>query len=163
MKKSVFLVAAGCMLAVFIPGHIVAQAQGPYASIIPANLLDTINHRAIKDFNDRFENVEDAQWYKVKKGFVANFKQDGFRDRAYYNKNGRWQYSLKLYGENKLPLDVRTQVMSCYYNLAITFVEVIEIPEHLVYLVHLEGATTIKIVRVSDEGDMDVLQEFIKA
>ncbi|HMI63045.1 MAG TPA: hypothetical protein VK518_19140, partial [Puia sp.] len=64
--------------------------------------------------------------------------------------------------EKQLPRDVRAIVKSTYYDFVITLVRIIEIPDHMVYLVHMEDENSIKIVRVSEEYEMDVLEEFTK-
>jgi hypothetical protein len=42
-------------------------------------------------------------------------------------------------------------------------VEIVEIPDHKVYFVHLEGEKTLMVVRVTEEGEMNVVREFQKA
>jgi hypothetical protein len=186
MKKSIFALAAGCLCGVILSGHVLAQ--GPNSQASPsaseatlvseptlasfdiafdpttATALDksTVNFKAIKDFKDRFGNVTNEKWYAQKDGFLSYFTDEGFATRAYYNKKGQWQYSLKFYPESKLPRDIRAIVKSTYYDFSITIVEQVEIPEHLVYLVHLEDNTSLKIVRVTTEGDMDVIQDLRK-
>lgn len=182
MKKSFLLLAAGCISAAMLSGHVFAQdikhpvdlassqannkpAPAAFSNSSSANAAGagTISEHALKDFKGRFVNAKDEKWFSRKDGFIVYFTQDGFRDRVYYNKKGRWLYSLKYCDENKLPRDIRATVKSTYFDLAITVVEIVEIPGHLVYLVHMEDATDIKIIRVFPEGDMDVYQEFKKS
>jgi len=187
MKKSILVLAVGCISAAMLPGHVLAQgskndisftgAQNNNAPVrvVPFtyHALETadkasleasmINVKAIKDFKGRFANAKDEKWYTVKGGLMTYFSLDGFGNRAFYDKRGHWLSSLKFFGEDKLPAGVRSIVKSSYYDFSISLVELIEIPEHFVYVIHLENATNIKIVRVSEEGEMDVLQEFTKA
>jgi hypothetical protein len=188
MKKTILALAVGCVSAVMLPAYVFAQATGNQADMAgmqthiastPATTSSngaafngssantagggtTISLKAARDFKDRFTNVTNEKWYATDGGFVAYFTQDDFRNRAYYDKKGRWQYSLRYCDEKKLPRDIRAMVKRSYYDFAITLVQVIEIPGHLAYLVHLEDATSFKIIRVTDEGDMDVYQEFSK-
>lgn len=183
MKKSILLLAVGCVSAAIFSDHVLAQSIRTQADVASAqtnhtpapvaassdssfaNTADasTISLKAIKDFKGRFTDAKDEKWLTINSGFLAYFTQDGFKDRAYYDKKGRWQYSLKFCDEKKLPRDIRAVVKSTYYDFAITLVEIIEIPAHLVYLVHLEDTTNLKIIRVSEEGEMDIFQEFTKA
>jgi hypothetical protein len=183
MKKLIFAIAVCSASAAMFPDHSLAQgtqdrtglasAQPNQAHVqlkfFPANAspnasdASTINLKAIKDFKTRFAAATDEKWFTMDGGYMSYFKQDGYGDRAYYDKKGRWQYSLKFYGENKLPRDVRAQVKSTYYDFTITVVELIEVGDRCAYLVHLEDASNIKIVRVTDEGEMTVLEEFTKA
>jgi hypothetical protein len=189
MKKTILALAVGFLSAVMLPAYVFAQATGNQADMagVQKHIASTpttassngatfngssansggggttVSLKAIRDFKDRFTNATDEKWYATEAGFVAYFTQDDFRNRAYYDKKGRWQYSLKYCDEKKLPREIRAMVKRNYYDFAITLVQVIEIPGHLAYLVHLEDATSFKIIRVTDEGEMDVYQEFTKA
>jgi hypothetical protein len=187
MKKSILVLAVGCVLAAALPGQVLAQGNKNDISFSGAQSIDapvhvvpftyhsletadkasleasTINVKAIKDFKDRFANAKDEKWYAVQGGLMTYFSLDGFGNRAFYDKKGHWLSSLKFFGEDKLPTDVRATVKSSYYDFSITVVELIEVPGHFVYVIHLENAANIKIVRVSEEGEMDVLQEYTKA
>jgi hypothetical protein len=121
-----------------------------------------INTKAIKDFQSRFNNASNTMWFSDRNGFVSYFVQNGYGDRAYYDKKGHWQYSLIFYGEDKLPRDIRTVVKSTYFDLAITLVEEVQTTEGMVYIVHLEDKANIKLVKVNKEGEMEIMQELIK-
>jgi hypothetical protein len=121
-----------------------------------------VNAKAIKDFTVRYADAPDAKWYADKNGFVSYFVKDGFGDRVFYDKKGHWQYSLIFYTENKLPRDVRAAVRSTYYDMPITLVEEVQTTEAKVFIVHIEDRSNIKILRVSEEGEMDILQELTK-
>jgi hypothetical protein len=179
MKKTILLLAAGCLSATLISGRATAQdtrnqdalAGAPTAkahSLVPASNgsfataadAGTVSGLALKDFKGRFNKGRDEQWYPTKTGFEVAFKQDGYTNRAYYNRKGKWQCAFTFYNEDRLPRDIRDIVKRSYYDFAIIVVEVIEIPDHKAYFVHLEDKTTHIIVRVSEEGEMDVYSEF---
>ena len=122
----------------------------------------TINNKALKDFSARFDNTSNAMWFQDKNGFVSYFIKNGYGDRAFYDKKGHWQYSLIFYGEDKLPRDVRATVKSKYFDLSITLVEEVDTNDGLVYIVHLEDKSTIKIIKVNKDGEMETMQDLIK-
>jgi hypothetical protein len=182
MKKILFLVAA-LLPAVLITDRLYAQdgkdrtdmattqpviakvastESSSGAPVVHAAAVSSISVRAIKDFKSRFLKVADEQWYPIYKGFCAYFTKDGFKTRAYYDVRGHWQASLTYCDESKLPHFIRDVVKRTYYDLAITFVDIVEVPDHKVYLVHLEDSKTLKIVRVNEEGEMDVRSDFVK-
>lgn len=121
-----------------------------------------VNARAIRDFGQRFTDASNVQWYSSENGFVSYFKENGFGNRVFYNKNGHWQYSLIFYGENKLPRDIRAIVKSVYFDYQITMVEEVQTVDGMVYLFHLEDRQNLKILKVNREGEMETLQEFSK-
>ena len=122
----------------------------------------SINAKAVKDFQTRFAGTDNAQWFSDRNGFVSYFIKDGYGDRAFYDKKGHWQYSLIFYKEAKLPHDVRSAVRSIYFDMNITLVEEVQTPNGKVYIVHLEDQSNIKILKVNDEGEMEIMQELTK-
>jgi hypothetical protein len=121
-----------------------------------------INTRAIKDFNARFNGANKAMWFSDRNGFTTYFIKDGFGDRAFYDKKGHWQYSLIFFSEDKLPRDVRATVKSAYFDMAITLVEEVQTTEARVYIIHLEDKANIKILKVNDQCEYEVLQDLSK-
>ena len=122
----------------------------------------SINAKAVKDFQARFSGADNAQWFTDRNGFVSYFIKDGYGDRAFYDKKGHWQYSLIFYKEDKLPRDVRSSVRSIYFDMNITLVEEVQTPNGKVYIVHLEDQSNIKILKVNDEGEIEIMQELTK-
>ena len=121
-----------------------------------------INAKAIKDFNARFNGVNNAMWFSDRNGFTSYFVKDGFGNRAFYDKKGHWQYSLIFYSEDKLPRDVRAAVKSTYFDMAITLVEEVQTTDGKVYILHLEDKANIKILKVNDMGEYEILQDLSK-
>jgi hypothetical protein len=121
-----------------------------------------INAKAIKDFNTRFNGANNAMWFSDRNGFTTYFIKDGYGDRVFYDKKGHWQYALIFYSEDKLPHDVRAAVKSTYFDMAITLVEEVQTIESKVYIVHLEDKGNIKILKVNDEGEFEILQDLSK-
>ncbi len=121
-----------------------------------------INARAVKDFRQRFNDARNVLWFSNESGFISYFVQDGFGNRAFYNKNGHWQYSLIFYGEDKLPRDIRAAVKSVYFDYDITMVEEVQTNDGMAYLFHLEDKQNLKILKVNRDGEMEILQELSK-
>ncbi len=90
--------------------------------------------KAIKDFQTRFADANNAKWFSDENGFVSYFVKDGYGNRVFYDKKGHWQYSLIFYGEDKLPRDVRAAVKSTYFDLSITLVEEVQTTERQSYI-----------------------------
>ena len=120
------------------------------------------NTKAVNDFNKRFNNASGAWWISDKDGFASYFKEDGFTNKVCYDKKGNWMYSMIYYNESKLPKDARANVKSAYYDMAIVLVKEVQTTLGKVYVVNLEDKTTIRIVKVNDEGEMETIQELNK-
>ena len=133
-------------------------------SILNGNMaeLTHVNARAVNDFKSRFDKVLNEKWYAIPDGFESYFNMDGCGDRALYDKKGRWQGTIKTYKEDQLPTEVRKLVKGVYFDYSISMVEEVDIPGNFVYLIHLEDKTSFKIIRVNQDFELDVMQEFQK-
>jgi hypothetical protein len=146
--KSAVLYAAALESPVFL-GNYISDAK-------------SINTKAMKDFQARFNEASNTMWYSDGNGLETIFTRDGYSDRVFYDKKGHWEYSLIFYNENKLPRDIRAVVKSTYYDFTITLVEEVQTPDGNAYFVHLEDDQTIKIVKLNQDGDMETFQELAK-
>ena len=124
--------------------------------------IKNINSKAIKDFQERYNNIKNAMWFSNQNGFLSYFVQDGVGNRAFYNKKGRWLYSFILHTEYELPSKVRASIKSTYFDLAITQVEEIQSNYGVTYIVNLENKSDIRILRVNDMGEIDILFDLNK-
>jgi hypothetical protein len=124
--------------------------------------LSSVNKKAANDFKERFGSPAGTRWFSDNDGFTSYFKVDGFTDKVCYDKKGNWMYSMILYNESKLPKDVRAIVKSVYYDMTIVLVKEIQTAKGKGYVINLEDKTTIRIVKVNVEGEMETIQEIIK-
>jgi hypothetical protein len=139
------------------------ESENASYSASHATDVKNVNSKAVSDFKGRFTSAMSEEWFADKTGYVTVFLADGYRDRAYYDKKGHWLYSLIFYGEDHLNKDTRAIVKSTYYDLTITLVEEVQMPEGKGYVIHLEDKSNIRIVRVNSEGEMSTLQELTKS
>jgi hypothetical protein len=123
--------------------------------------MSTISIKAIKNFKSSFKEATDAQWSKIKNGYVAWFKLSGIVNRTFYDKRGNWYFTVAYYDETKLPRDVRAIVKRVYYDYTISGIQEISIEDKVIYLVTVQDEKTLKTLRVCD-GDMDIVGDYIK-
>jgi hypothetical protein len=125
--------------------------------------LSKIHVKAMRDFLKRDKPAVNAEWMIVETGFVVKYSdKNNSHCKSVYNCRGQFSYTIKQYSESKMPHDVRAIVKSQYYDYTITLVEEITEPlKPLVYVVHMEDASTLKNIRVS-EREMDVIAEYKK-
>jgi hypothetical protein len=116
---------------------------------------------ARKDFNKNFRNAEDVYWSATKNAISVQCKIDGMPVRIFYDCKGRWTATIRTYGQDKLPADVRKQVRSSYYDYTIYIVNEVTVGKATAYLVGIQDQDTIKTIRVID-GEMDVYEDFKK-
>jgi hypothetical protein len=140
------------------------MAMGSDSSNIYSIITDmnSVNKKAANDFKDRFGSPAGTRWFSDKDGFTSYFKVDGFTDKVCYDKKGNWKHSTIFYGESKLPKDVRAEVKSVYYDMSIIQVEEVQTVNGKGYVINLEDQTTIRIIKLNEEGEMETVQEIIK-
>ncbi|HSZ32084.1 MAG TPA: hypothetical protein VK772_02175 [Puia sp.] len=124
--------------------------------------MNSVNKKAATDFKDRFGNPAGTRWFSDEEGFTSYFKVDGFTDKVCYDKKGNWKYSTIYYGESKIPKNVRAEVKSIYYDMSIIQVEEVQTLNGKGYVINLEDQTTIRIIKLNEEGEMEIIQEIIK-
>lgn len=186
MKKTLSVLAVGFMF-ILAPSNR-AQAQnstGPFAYYETKTFRSSIRHvadftkqvsllndapegknfnsKAIRDFQIRFQKVDNATWFSDQHGYMSYFIKNGYGNKVFYDKKGRWQGSLILYAEDQLPVDLRASVKSRYFDFAITLIEEVQTNYGMVYIVHLEDKSNIKILRLSEDAEMEILQEMTKS
>ena len=176
MKKNLIACFTGMSLLLFMNIPVNAQLSfvkvetsktNPFNESTVSNASDNIepsavSHKAVKDFDRNFKNAN-AKWYQVENQFIAMFTADDVSYQVAYDKKGHKLYSIRNYDENKLPVDIRHNVKSIYYDYTITLVQEIEMPlKPLTFIVHLDGKTDLINLRISD-GEMDVWQKFNKS
>ncbi len=127
--------------------------------------LEAISPRAVKAFVSTHKNVTGESWAKMKDGFSVRFISEGIKSTIYYDKKGNWTGSLKYYGEEKMPREVRQIVKSTYYDYNIVYTQEIETADSdgvPTYVVCVDDKTKIKMIRIS-AGEMSAWKEYTKA
>ena len=181
MKKILFAIMAGLIPALATIHLSYGQASQNVAFTNPGNKADanlnaasanTTNFakpgaaaaKALKHFAREY-NAPDAKWEQGINCIVADYNHDGLNEKIYYDKKGNWSASVKTYGEDKMPKDIRAAVKRIYFDYTIKNVHEIvngeATKESPVYLVTLEDDKEIKQVTVH-EGEVKAYAEFSK-
>lgn len=114
----------------------------------------SINAKAIKDFAKTFKKVENAGWFVIKDGYLAEFTKDGIKTKVFYNRKGRWVGNVRSCTEEYMPRNIRHRVKSLYYDYKINYVQEITVDRTVVYLVKIEDNAFFKTIRIQD-GELD--------
>jgi hypothetical protein len=184
MKKTLFLLIIGFTFSIVAGGHIYGQNSqknidsDSKINFMPSihnlsmlqnhdltgvNLLarNEINMSAVRDFLNRFEEVENVLWFAIPKGgYEAYFVRDGYGNRVIYDKSGGWEMSLITYDEDKCPRDIRAAVKSLFFDLDIILVQEIHNKEGIEFIFYLQDKTSIQIVSVNKDNEVEVLHIF---
>jgi hypothetical protein len=121
-----------------------------------------IHARALKDFQTRFGDSTQASWYSEGNGYSSYFMKDGYSDRAYYNKNGRWKYTLIYFDQNKFPEHLKKIVKSSYGSLNIDIVVEVQTNYGTAYMIYLGNKSRIRVIRMDTEGEMETITDLAR-
>ena len=117
--------------------------------------------KATRDLWARVGDKKNEAWYKLPKGYLATYEEEGVESRHIYDQKGNWMYSMMTFREDHLPAEVRKEVKSNYYDYSIVWVKEVKEGEDDVYIVHVENKTEWKDISVQD-GEIKVLRTFCK-
>jgi hypothetical protein len=139
-------------------------ATADYSSNTDERALNNTKLNAVKDFMKRYSTATDVKWLTTDDGgLVAKFNESSVQNTVAYNKAGNWVHTIRRYYETDMPKNVRAIVKSVYYDYTILRIEEITGAKNnsLVFVVHVQDDTTLKILRICD-NEMNVLHEYIR-
>ncbi|HXO75713.1 MAG TPA: hypothetical protein VN824_10770 [Puia sp.] len=160
MNKIIVLLLA----AVFSAISNSADAQTSDKAVLLNTYAIGADRAAVKATRDLWARVGDKKneaWYKLPKGYLATYKDDGVESRHIYDQRGIWMYSMMTFQEDHLPAEVRKEVKSNYYDYSIGWVKEVKEGEDDVYIVHVENKKEWKDLSVRD-GEIRVVRAFCK-
>ncbi len=109
-----------------------------------------VSARVNKSFNQYFKGASYQRWYQLDKNFLVKFIQNEQENRALFTKNGSLIYHISYGTEKHLPANVRGLVKSNYYDQNITRVLKVNQDKRNIWVISMEDAKDIVMVRVED-------------
>jgi hypothetical protein len=168
MKKLLFSTALSIIL---IGSGTLATAQGmalnrynpkatnpyPEATNKIVNEAD-VNINAVRDFRKNFKKATNEKWVQNENGASVYFTIEGAKMRASYNGKGKKEYTLKYYEEDAMPIYLRRQIKSNYYDHEIVIVTEVSRNHQTFYLVKMENKREFLTIKVADD-EMTVFEK----
>jgi len=164
MKKQ-FIWGLSAVLVLLTAKGIYAQDTIPIKTLPPVTVTatqKTIPEKVWKNFRKYFANAENPTWYMANKNFLIKFMTDDKLNRALFTKRGSLIYHISYGYEKNLPEDIRRQVKSTYYDYTITRAIRVNEATRLIWVVNLEDAKNLILVRLED-GEMEEVQKLEKS
>lgn len=106
--------------------------------------------KTTKAFSHDFENASNVKWSSANDGYTALFTKDNIKNVAWYSKGGYLRNLMLTYNADKLPNREQEVIRNEYKGYKITSVEEVHQDDIVVYVVHLEDDSHIKLVTVCD-------------
>jgi hypothetical protein len=123
--------------------------------------MNEIKIRAARHFEKKY-HVGNEKWYKLDDGFVAVFGEHSNINRAYYDGQGRFQFTIKNFEEKDMPGAIRKMVKDRYLGYNIFLVTEIISDEKTIFQVHLKDEHSVKTIQVWD-NQMRLIEDLINA
>jgi len=122
----------------------------------------TIPEHVWKSFESYFANAQNPTWYSINKNYLIKFMTDDNLNHALFTEKGKLVYHISYGYEKNLPTDVRKLVKSSYYDYDITRAIKVTEGNRLIWVVNLEDAKTLVLVRV-EQDEMEEVQRVNKS
>ena len=113
---------------------------------------DAVSAKALRSFKNFFKEGNNPAWYSLGKNYMAEFQQGSLFCRALFAKDGFMLYALSFGSEESLPAAVRRIVKSNYVDYAIGRTVKVTADGQTVWLVNVEDANNLVIVRANDQS-----------
>jgi hypothetical protein len=128
---------------------------------IPVTVSAT--ERAKAHFKENYAEAQQSAWYTAPDNSIyCIFHRGNTVDRVFYDSRGYWQFTLVSYLPSELKMNIRQEVADQFEGYRITYVNEIQSAyDQPIYMINLENAGNIKVVKVSDD-DVEVKQSLIK-
>ncbi|MBL7699017.1 MAG: hypothetical protein JNK79_12710 [Chitinophagaceae bacterium] len=138
-----------------------APAQTQKLSYVTGALKDAVipNQKVAVSFQRSYPDVQNEKWTVDKGYYFVTFTDGDIKNQVVYRQNGQLDYSMKTYGEKKLPKSIRSIVKGVYYDYKIIHAQELELNKSTIYLVKLSDASMSKAVRIAD-GQMEEIESY---
>jgi len=169
MKKQL-----GILLALFFAGASVTSVNAQPAEVPPTGTfgsMESQHHSNLsegdvlinirKKFQKQFSNVKPESWIKTNDGYAIRFNTNSIDNLVFYDVKANNKGQVRYYKSDYLPVDIRFQVESVYFNYDILSIQEIILDKSITYLIAIEAKNDWKIIRVSEAG-MDVYKQYRK-
>jgi len=116
--------------------------------------------KLVASFNQMFPNAKNVKWRDDKDGYFVSFTQNEIFDKAFYNKNGDFVYSLKYFNGDELPVNIRMIVNKKFGESSIIGVTEVTTQDNLMYDIKLSKGTKLYCLDILADGTVEKQERF---
>jgi hypothetical protein len=121
------------------------------------------NEKVLKSFHSTFNSATEVKWFDHADYYEVSFVQSDIRTMVKYDKEGNFISSNRYYKEQQLPTYIFFQLKKRYPGKAIFGVTELTNSDEINYYVKLEDQKNWITVKVSANGQMEVVEKYRKA
>ena len=122
-----------------------------------------VSEKARKAFETTFMNAENVVWSDVSNVYTVTFTQQGISTFVQYDEQGEFLGSRRYYSAEKLPIGIQAKIKKSFSDKTVFGVTEYTVADKVYYFIKLEGATSWTSIKVSNDGQIETLETFVKA
>src|SRR4029079_14649285 len=125
--------------------------------------MKAVSEKMHRHFSRNFKNATDIHIRPESDHTQVSYKDNGISGSVQYNKNGKWQYSVRIFDAETLSDNTRNDIEIAFPGYRVFgFVNEIDVLDKTATLVMIENRDSWKRVRILDDA-IDVYEEYLKA
>ena len=125
--------------------------------------MKAVSEKMHRHFSRNFKNATDIHIRPESDHTQVSYKDNGISGSVQYNKNGKWQYSVRTYDSDNLSKMIRNDVEIAFPGYQVFgVVNEIDVLDKTATLVMIENKDSWKRVRLVD-NTIDIYEEYRKA
>lgn len=126
-------------------------------------LADLPNEKVLKNFHTTFSKAQKVKWMEHKNYFDVSFVQSGILSNVRYEKDGTFLNCTRYYTEQQLPVNILCKLKDKYSDKKVFGVTEVTTQDNISYFVKMYDNKNWLGVKVSDDGQMEVVEKYKKA
>jgi len=121
-----------------------------------------INEKLLQAFRETYPNAVQVNWMEYPETYVVYFAEQGVKATIIFNKDGKFVRSTRYYQEENLPYYLVAAIKEKFPAKKIYSVTEISTASGVDYYIKLEDAKTWMTLKLDSEGNIRVVEKFLK-
>ncbi len=126
-------------------------------------LADVPNEKVLKTFHTTFSHAQRVKWMEHEDFFDVSFVQSGIQSNVRYDKSGAFLSCTRYYNEQQLPVNILCKLKDRWSDRKVFGVTEVTSQDNINYFVKMYDNKNWYSVKVSDDGQMEVVEKYKKA
>jgi len=128
--------------------------------LIVSSVAAAPDSKVVQRFNETFPNAKNVKWRDDKEGYFVSFNQNESFNKAFYNKDGEFVYSLKYSSGLELPVNIRMLLNKKFGEANILGVTEVTTQENTIYNIKLTKGEKLYCLDISADGSITKQERF---
>lgn len=131
--------------------------------LVTSCLADLPNEKVLKNFRTTFSRAQKVKWMEHDNYFDVSFVQSGIQSNVRYEKDGSFMNCTRYYTEQQLPVNILCKLRDKYADKKVFGVTEVTTQDDISYYVKMYDSKNWLSVKVTNDGQMEVVEKYRKA